>query len=185
MIGSLLIFQLCTSTYSVHAGILKLWRGRLPCPLIVFSFHYVSRLSSSFVRSQLTLPVPAMGIRLPPSQNGVPIHRVRTHSLSRVQHINSPCSFISGRHICQLPGALSEWLKLPNVFRVLCLCISGRAVWGGFRFGMEVSLMCWWYGVHWEKYLLLTRIRESKNFCSNNTQCSSVHTVDSVATVVF
>jgi hypothetical protein len=24
-------------TYSVHAGILKLWRGRLPCPLVVFS----------------------------------------------------------------------------------------------------------------------------------------------------
>ncbi len=83
---SLLIFQLCTSTYSVHAGILKLWRGRLPCPLVVFSFHYVSRLSSSSVRSQLTLPVPAMRIRFPLSQDGAPIHRVRTHSLSRVQH---------------------------------------------------------------------------------------------------
>ncbi len=83
---SLFIFQLCTSTYSVHAGILKLWRGRLPCPLVVFSFHYVSRLSFSFVRSQLTLPVPAMRIRSPLSQDGAPIHRVRTHSLSRVQH---------------------------------------------------------------------------------------------------
>jgi hypothetical protein len=84
--GSLFIFQLCTSTYSVHAGILKLWRGRLPCPPVVFSFHYVSRLSSSFVRSQLTLPVPTVGIRPPLPQNGAPIHRVRTHSLSRVQH---------------------------------------------------------------------------------------------------
>ncbi len=72
-------------TYSVHAGILKLWRGRLPCPLVAFSSHYVSRLSSSFVRSQLTLPVPTMGIRLPPPQNGAPIRRVRTHSLVRVQ----------------------------------------------------------------------------------------------------
>jgi hypothetical protein len=82
---SLFIFQLCTSTYSVHAGILKLLRGRLPCPLVVFSFHYGSCLPSSFVRSQLTLPVPTMRIRPPFPQNGVPIHRVRTHSLSRVR----------------------------------------------------------------------------------------------------
>jgi hypothetical protein len=86
IMDSLFLFQQCTSTYSVHAGISKLWRGRLPCPLVVFSFHYESRLSSSFVRSQLTLPVPAMEIRSPLSQDGAPIPRVRTHSLSRVQH---------------------------------------------------------------------------------------------------
>jgi hypothetical protein len=85
VIDSLFIFQLRTSTYSVHAGILKLWRGRLPCPLVVFSFHYGSRLPSSFVLSQLTLPVPTMRIRSPLPQDGPPIHRVRTHSLSRVQ----------------------------------------------------------------------------------------------------
>ncbi len=83
---SLFVSQLCTSTYSVHASILKLWRGRLPCPLVVFSFHHVSRLSSSFFRSQLTLLVPALRIRPPLSQDGAPIHRVRTHSVSRVQH---------------------------------------------------------------------------------------------------
>ncbi len=38
-------------TYSVHAGILKSWRGRLPYPLVVFSSHYGSRLPSSYVRS--------------------------------------------------------------------------------------------------------------------------------------
>jgi hypothetical protein len=32
------------------------------------------------------LPIPAMRIRSPLSQDGAPIHRVRTHSLSRVQH---------------------------------------------------------------------------------------------------
>jgi hypothetical protein len=80
------------TTYSVHAGIPKLWRGRLPCPLIVFSSHYVSRLSSSFVRSQLTLLILTMGIRLPPPQDGAPIRRVRTHSLIRVRDRNS-CTF--------------------------------------------------------------------------------------------
>jgi hypothetical protein len=84
--NSLSVLQLCTSTYSVHAGILKLWRGRLPCPLVVFSSHCRSRLPTSFVRSQLTRPIPAMRIWLPPPQNGAPIHRVCTHSLLRVQH---------------------------------------------------------------------------------------------------
>ncbi len=87
-IDSLSVFQLCTSTYSVHAGILKLWRGRVPCPLVVYSSHYGSRLPSSFVRSQLTLPVPTMRIRSPLPQDGAPIHRVRTHSPSRVRDNN-------------------------------------------------------------------------------------------------
>ncbi len=33
------------TTYSVHAGILKPWRGRLPWPLAVFSFCHVLSLS--------------------------------------------------------------------------------------------------------------------------------------------
>ncbi len=102
IMDSLFIFQLCTSTYSVHAGILKLWRGRLPCLLVVFSFHYVSRLSSSFVRSQLTLLVPALRVWFPLSQDGAPIHRVRTHSLSRVQH-NDLC-----HTYLQVVGALHD-----------------------------------------------------------------------------
>jgi hypothetical protein len=35
------------TTYSVHAGILKPWRGRLPWPLAVSSFYHVLSLSLS------------------------------------------------------------------------------------------------------------------------------------------
>jgi hypothetical protein len=42
----------------------------------------LSRLLSSLVWAQLTLSVPAWGIRSPLSQNGAPIHRVRAHSLT-------------------------------------------------------------------------------------------------------
>jgi hypothetical protein len=35
------------TTYSVHAGILKPWRGRLPWPLVVFSFYHVLSLPLS------------------------------------------------------------------------------------------------------------------------------------------
>jgi hypothetical protein len=44
----------------------------------------LSRLLSSLVWAQLTLPVPALGIRSPLSQNGAPIHRVRAHSLTGI-----------------------------------------------------------------------------------------------------
>ncbi len=78
------IFQLSTSTHSAHAGILKPWRGRLPCLLAVFSSHHVSRLIPFPVRAQLTLFVPAFGTGSPFPQNGAPIHRVCAHSLTRV-----------------------------------------------------------------------------------------------------
>ncbi len=83
---ALLSSQLCTLTHSVHAGILKPWRGRLPCPLVVFSSCHVSRLLSSLVRAQLTLLVPALGIRSPLPQNGAPIHRVRAHFLTGIRN---------------------------------------------------------------------------------------------------
>jgi hypothetical protein len=35
------------TTYSMHAGILKLWRGRLPWPHVVFSSYHVFPLSLS------------------------------------------------------------------------------------------------------------------------------------------
>ncbi len=35
------------TTYSVHAGLLKPWRGRLPWPLVVFSFYHVFPLPLS------------------------------------------------------------------------------------------------------------------------------------------
>jgi hypothetical protein len=78
------IFLLSTTTHSVHAGISKPWRGRLPRPVVVFSSHCVSHLISFPVQATLTLLVPASGTGTPFPQNGVPIHRVRTYSLSRV-----------------------------------------------------------------------------------------------------
>jgi hypothetical protein len=137
IMDSLFSFQLCTSTYSVHASILKLWRGRLPCPLVVFSFHHVSRLSSSFVRSQLTLPVPALRIRSPLSQDGAPIHRVRTHSLSRVQHRNSHTRFSNSRFFIKyLPPTrplihiLKHFLKRQKIRQDICNsnCLKNRWV---------------------------------------------------------
>ncbi len=69
------------TTYSVHAGILKPWRGRLPCRLLI-----LSRPLYSLIWAQLTLLVPALGIRSPLSQNGAPIHRVRAHSLTGIRN---------------------------------------------------------------------------------------------------
>jgi hypothetical protein len=46
----------------------------------------LSRLSSSLIWLQLTLFVPASGIRPPLPQNGAPIHRVRTHSLTGIRN---------------------------------------------------------------------------------------------------
>ncbi len=66
------IFYLCTLTHSVHAGILKPWRGRLPCPLVVFSSHHVSRLIPFLVQAQLTLLVPAFEVRSPLSSKWRP-----------------------------------------------------------------------------------------------------------------
>ncbi len=93
------VFQLCTLTHSVHAGILKLWRGRLPRPLVVFSSHHVSRLISFLVRAQLTLLVPAFEVWSPFPQNGAPIHRVRAHSLTGV-HDSYTVLVLYWTHIC-------------------------------------------------------------------------------------
>ncbi len=133
---SLFIFQLCTSTYSVHAGILKLWRGRLPRPLVVFSFHYGLSLPSSFVRSQLTLPVPTMRIRPPFPQNGAPIHRVRAHSLSRVRYnyyiqlvsfINSIIPIYTRTRVTIVPHGKSG--IVPRSW------LSGAGSWGSGKLG--------------------------------------------------
>jgi hypothetical protein len=83
---SLVLLELCTSTYSVHAGISKPCRGRHPWPLVVFS-----RLLTSLVRAQLTLLVPALGLRPSLPQYGRPIHRVRAHSLTGIRNSDSWC----------------------------------------------------------------------------------------------
>ncbi len=49
----------------------------------------LSRLSSSFVWAQLTLLVLTLGIRPPFSQDGVPIHWVRAHSLTGIRNSRS------------------------------------------------------------------------------------------------
>jgi hypothetical protein len=46
----------------------------------------LSRLLSSLVWAQLTLLVPALGIRSPLPQDGAPIHRVRAHSLTGIRN---------------------------------------------------------------------------------------------------
>ncbi len=55
------------TTYSVHAGILKPWRGRLPWPLVVFSFYHV-------------LPLPLSGLNwrslFPPWGSGPPFPKM-------------------------------------------------------------------------------------------------------------
>ncbi len=92
-------------THSVHTGILKPWRGRLPHLLVVFSSYHVSRLLSTLVRAQLTLLVPALGIRSPFPQNGAPIHRVRAHSFTGIRnmyiYVVYICIYIC---ICKLPS---------------------------------------------------------------------------------
>ncbi len=56
------------------------------CRLLILSC-----LLSSLVWAQLTLLVPALGIRSPFPQNGVPIHRVRAHSLTGVRNSDLYC----------------------------------------------------------------------------------------------
>jgi hypothetical protein len=46
----------------------------------------LSRLLSFSIWAQLTLLVPALGIRSPLPQNGAPIHRVRAHSLTGIRN---------------------------------------------------------------------------------------------------
>ncbi len=54
------------------------------------------------------LPVLTVRIRLPLSQDGVPIHRVRTHSLSRVQdsYLHQPSERLRVVWVCAVKGCL-------------------------------------------------------------------------------
>jgi hypothetical protein len=65
-----------------QAGITKPSGGRHPWPLIVFS-----RLLSSLVWAQLTLPALTSGIRPLLPQYGCPIHSVCAHSLARIRNM--------------------------------------------------------------------------------------------------
>ncbi len=50
------IFLAMHTTYSVHAGILKPWRGRLPWPLVAFSSYHVFSLPLSGFNWRSLLP---------------------------------------------------------------------------------------------------------------------------------
>jgi hypothetical protein len=70
--------------YSVHAGILKPWRGRLPWLPAVFSFYHVLFLPLSGLNWRSLFPPWGSGPPFP--QNGAPIHRVRAHSLPGIRN---------------------------------------------------------------------------------------------------
>ncbi len=71
----------------------------------------LSRLLSSLVRAQLTLLVPALGIRSPLPQNGAPIHRVRAHSLTGIRN-NYHVEYMSDRN-------LNFCNEIPNLW-IIC-----------------------------------------------------------------
>jgi hypothetical protein len=78
------------SSYAMHINLLcACWHleamkgssSLISCRLLI-----LSRLPSSFVWAQLTLLVPTLGIWPPFSQDGVPIHWVRAHSLTGIRN---------------------------------------------------------------------------------------------------
>jgi hypothetical protein len=72
------------TTYSVHTGILKPWRSRLPWLPAVFSFYHVFSLPLSGLNWRSLFPPWGSEPSLP--QNGAPIHRVRAHSLTGIRN---------------------------------------------------------------------------------------------------
>ncbi len=64
-----------------HLEAMKGLSSLTSCRLLI-----LSRLLSSLVWAQLTLFVPALGIRPPFPQNGAPIHRVRAPSLTGIRN---------------------------------------------------------------------------------------------------
>ncbi len=76
------------TTYSVHAGILKPWRGRLPWPLVVFSFYHLLSLPLSGLNWRSLFPPWGSGPPFP--KMAPPFTGVRAHSLSGIRNINSP-----------------------------------------------------------------------------------------------
>ncbi len=83
--------RLCTLTYSVHAGILKPWRGRLPWLLVVLPFYHVYPLPLSGLNWRSLFPPWGSG---PPSPKWHPIYRVRAHSLTGIRNRGNYTVFI-------------------------------------------------------------------------------------------
>jgi hypothetical protein len=84
----LLTHSLASSCYALyllcacwHLEAMKGSSSLTSCCLLI-----LSRLHSPFIWAQLTLLVPALGLWPPLPQNGVPIHRVRAHSLTGIRN---------------------------------------------------------------------------------------------------
>jgi hypothetical protein len=72
----------------------------------------LSCLSTSPVWAQLTLIVPAWGTQSPYLQNGTPLHRVRTHSLTGVQ--NNCTRHLSDRPCQIVLVCISQYQQCPQ-----------------------------------------------------------------------
>ncbi len=80
------LLELCTWTHSVHARILKPWRGSLPWLPAISSSCHVFPLPLSGLNWRF---VPAWGTRSLSLQNGAPIHGVPAHSLTGIRNMTS------------------------------------------------------------------------------------------------
>jgi hypothetical protein len=78
-----------------HLEAMKGLSSLTSCRLLI-----LSRLPSSLIWAQLTLLVPALGIRSPLPQNGAPIHRVRAHSITGIRN----------RHYCVILFVLTKYV---------------------------------------------------------------------------
>ncbi len=79
------LLELCTWTHSVHARILKPWRGSLPWPPAISSFCHVFPLPLSGLNWRPLSPLGGPGPS--PSKMAPPIHRVRAHSLTGIRNM--------------------------------------------------------------------------------------------------
>ncbi len=93
------IFLAMHTTYSVHAGILKPWRGRLPWLLVVFSSYHVFPLPLSGLNWRSLFPPwgsgPPFPKMAPPFTGSAhpPLPGSGTHSVDQIQLLISISSF--------------------------------------------------------------------------------------------
>ncbi len=82
----------------------------------------LSRPLPSLIWAQLTLLVPALGIRSPLPQNGAPIHRVRAHSLTGIQNstLKGKCLATGTKSIM---GDIEDLVKVRNTLD-MCFDVS-------------------------------------------------------------
>ncbi len=150
--SSLVSPKLVHTTHSVHAGIQKPWRSRLPQLSVVFSFcHVLSRPSSSLIWARLTLFVPATGFLAPLSQDGVPIHRVRAHTPPGVGYNVDLSCFDAGQSCVDVGQSCVRHPPISVTNRLLehyipWVCgpwwLGAGSVWGAWRKKKKLSFIC-------------------------------------------